>query len=129
VVTIIKYRGTYRIFMPIDSKGKPTKNENDTYVKGKYKTEVYRYNKNTLAVQFMTTESAKITIQKLSELGVNLTNFIQGDFESVYLFPEKDLDKVNSVLKFQKKGAKISPKSVKTVRRGLKNSKKIARNE
>jgi hypothetical protein len=106
--------------MPIDKYGRPTHNEDDTYIKGRYKTEVYRYNNDTLAVQFITTTSAKITIIKLTKLGIELKKFGQGDYESVYFISENDIDKVNSILKFQTKGAKISPKSKRTVRKLIK---------
>jgi hypothetical protein len=108
--------------MPVDKQGKVTRNDNDTYLRGKYKTEVYRYNSNTLAIQFNTKPSVKTVIPKLSELGVTTTLFVQGDFESVYLFPEKDLDKVNNILKFKTSGARISPKSKRTIKQVQKNA-------
>ncbi len=115
---INKYVGTYRVFQNIDlTTGKASENEYDTYLKGKYNTQVYRYDKNTLALYFAATNTVNKILPVLKDLGVQLKLFVQGDFESVYLFPEQDLSKVHSILKFQTKGKNIQAKSIKTARR------------
>jgi len=56
-------------------------------------------------------------------LKINLTLTLDGDYESVFFFPEKDLAKVHSILSFQTKGKNIQAKSIKTARRQQKQTK------
>lgn len=116
---INKYIGTYRIFSPIDYRtGKTTTNEFDTYLKGKYKSETSRFDSKRLAIYFSSGKSsANIVLPQFDELKIKHEQYIDGESEVVYIFPEKDLDKVHSILKFQTKGASIKPTSVKTSRR------------
>ena len=102
--------------MPVDNNNEVTPNEDDTYLKGKYGIEVYRYNSDTLAIQFKTNSSERIVLSKLNDLGVPTTLYVHGDCESVYFFPEKDIDKVHNVVKFLTKGKNISPKSKRTIK-------------
>ena len=111
--------------MPLDSTGNPTKNPDDTYIRGKYKTEVYRYNASKLAILFRSGTTSKNIIRKLKILGVELKPFIIGDNESVYLFSEEYIDIVDTLLVFRRKGANISPKSIRTTRLLLKQKTKI----
>lgn len=98
--------------------GKVSNNLNDTYLKGKYKTEVYRYNPDTLAIYFPKGQSTVTAIlPKFDELSIDYQLYLEGDYESVYHFPEDQIHKVNQVLKFQFKGRNIKPNSVKTARR------------
>lgn len=121
-----KYIGTYRVFHAIDlNAGRASSNDNDTYLKGKYNTEIYRYDDDTLAIYFVATNTVNNVLPKLQELGVHLTKYLEGDSESIYLFPEKDIHKVHTILKFQTKGKNIQSKSIKTARKQLKNNKKI----
>lgn len=84
---------------------------------------MYRYDDNILAIYFISNRTTTNVLPKLQDLGIQLTLFVEGDFESVYLFPEKDLSKVHSILKFQIKGKNIQAKSIKTARKQLKNKK------
>ena len=102
--------------MPVDNNNEVTPNEDDTYLKGKYGIEVYRYNSDTLAIQFKTNSSERIVLSKLNDLGVPTTIYVHGDCESVYFFPEKDIDKVHNVVKFLTKSKNISPKSKRTIK-------------
>lgn len=116
-----KYIGKYRVFSPIDSNGKVTSNEFDTYIKGKYKTEVYRYSDNLLAIYFVANQTARRVISYLESMGVQCKKFNQGDFESVWLFDEQYIDIVDSILKFSTQGKNIKPTSIKTMRKLKKN--------
>lgn len=115
-----KYIGTYRVLSPVDSDGRVTTNLNDTYLSCKYRTEIFRYDKHTLAVYFVSNQTVNNVLPKLKEMGVKLTLFAEGDFESVYHFSEGDLQKVVSILKPMTQGKNIKPTSVRTVRRLLK---------
>lgn len=112
MIIIIKYRGTYRIFMPIDNNGNTTSNNDDTYLKCK-NAEIYRYNANTLVVYFFSDNSnqfANNRIEELKENGVNLTLFQYGQFERTFKFLENQLNIVANILKPVTRGANKSPK-------------------
>lgn len=106
------------MFQSIDLKtGKPSDNDDDVFLKGKYKTEVYRYDNKNLALYFVAKQTLNNVLPQLEKLKVKLTLLVGGDYETVCLFAEKDIHKIHSVLKFQIKGKNIPPKSVKTARR------------
>lgn len=92
-------------------------NQEDNYILGKWKTEVYRFNENTLAIYFKSNQTVGNVIPQLEDLGVKLELYIQGEFEQVFIFSESDLPKLHQVIKFQIKGKNIQAKSVKTVRK------------
>lgn len=118
VILIHKYIGTYRVFQAIDLKtGKPSDNDDDVFLKGKYKTEVYRYDNKNLALYFVAKQTLNNILPQLKELKVKLTLLVDGDYETVCLFAEKDIHKIHSILKFQIKGKNIPPNSIKTARR------------
>lgn len=100
--------------------GRPSDNDFATFLKGRYNTEIYRYDGKILAIYFSSNRTVNNLIPLFKELGVKLTKESEGDFESVYLFSEKDISKVAKILKFQTKGKNISPKSKKTAKRLLK---------
>lgn len=104
------------MFQVVDINGKPSKNNDDTFLKCKYNSEIYRYNEDTLALYLTSTNTANNVIPKLKEAGVKLTLHIEGDTEYIYLFPEKDIDKVAAIMKPQIKGKNIQAKSKKTAR-------------
>lgn len=115
------YIGKYRVFQEINlDTGKPTDNNEDTFLKCKYNSQVFRFDKNTLALLLTTGNSIKKVIPQLQELGVKLDPFVEGDGEAIYHFPEKQLDLVASIVKPMTKGKNISPKSKKTVKKLLK---------
>lgn len=116
-----KYVGVYRVLHEIDVNGNVTKNEDATYLLGKYHIECYRYNENTLALYFPSGKNAtNIILPQFDNLGIIYKLHIDGDYESIYLVSEKDLDKIHSVVKFQTKGKNIKPTSVKTARKLFK---------
>jgi hypothetical protein len=98
-----KYRGVYTLFYETDIKGNQT-NENISYLRGKYNTEIFRYDKNTIAIYFISGATTNNVLPQFDKLGVKYKCYVQGDFESVYHFKEKDLEKIHSVLHFQIKG-------------------------
>ncbi len=108
MINIIKYRGTYRVLMQ-----EKTTNENDTYLKCKSNTHIYRYNDTMLAIQFNSNGYANNRVKDFKSKGVELQKFVQGDNESVYLFYEKDLSKVADILKPRVKGANKTHKITK----------------
>lgn len=108
---MLKYRGQFRVFMPKTKDGNFTTNDDDTYLKCKSNTEIYRYNENTLAIYFQSVIYAKNRIKDLLDLGVHLTKFMQGSNESIYLFPESQIELVAEILKPTIKGKNKSPKA------------------
>lgn len=73
-----------------------------------------------LAILFVAIQTVKNVLPQLKSLGVKAELLSEGDQESTYIFPEKDLSKVASILKPQIKGKNIKAKSIKTARK-LKN--------
>lgn len=111
-----KYVGTYRVFQAINLDGTLSKNEDDTYLKCKYNTQVYRHNKDTLAILFVANQTVRNMLPVLKKAGVHLQLHTEGDNESIYLFPEKDLKKLAKIMKPLTKGKNIKPNSVRTQR-------------
>lgn len=107
---MIKYRGVYRVYLQQDRNGKYTPNENDTYLKCKNSVHIYRFSKDKLAIQFNSNEYRNNRLRDLSELGISMELFVSGDSESVYLFDEKDLLIVASIVKPIIKGKDQNPK-------------------
>jgi hypothetical protein len=112
------------VFREIDlTTGKPTKNEDATYLLTRAKHEICRYSDDTLAIYFQTSVNVinnKILLQ-LKELGVEMTLLLDCDGECVYLVAEEDLDLIHKVLHIQVKGKNIKPDSVRTTRRLVKS--------
>ena len=112
------YIGTYRVFPAVDLEtGKASSNKDDTYLKTKYKSQIYRHTKSKLALLLTTGNSIKNVPPQLEQAGVKLILHFDGDCEAIYLFSEKDMDKVAKIMKPQVKGKDIPPESVKTRRR------------
>ena len=105
---MIKYRGQYRVFMPLDNKGNSTENTNDTYLQSR-QVEIYRYNSELLAVMFKSNGYCNNRLKDFNEAGVQLTILQDGDDERVYTFKESDFDKVAKILKLTTKGKNKSP--------------------
>ena len=123
---INKYIGTYRILPTLTLDGELSKNIDDVFLLGKYKIQVYRYDKNTLSIYFLNNQTVNNVIPQLRELGINIELYLEGDFESIYHFKECEIEKVNKIVKFQTKGKGIQAKSVKTKRKLQKlNDKEI----
>ncbi len=100
---IKKYKDTYKIVQQKDLDSKSTTNKEDTYIPCAKGVQIYRYNKDTLAVSFLTSQYAKNRLSDLTSVGVTLTNLQLGDNESSYLFPESDLGKVADIVKARKR--------------------------
>jgi len=115
VKRILKYINQYYISAPIDLITKrPTKNINDTFLKGISGTETYREDETILAIYMPKGKSTSNSIiPKLEALGVNLTPKLLYD-EEVWTFPETQIHIVHKVLKFGINGKNdqaISPKN------------------
>lgn len=123
---INKYLGVYRVFPTILTNGELSPNREDTYLLGKYKIQVYRWNKNTLCVYFASNQTVNNILPQLQEKGVQLELYLQGDTESVYKVKESDIHKLHEVIRFQIKGKNIQAKSIKTVRKLQKSISKTS---
>ena len=111
IQTLIKYKGTYRVYLPKLDNGNTTPNEEDTYLKCKgNKATLHRYNEDTLKIFFTSTGYANNRVKELTETGVQLTLYQDCDGESTYLFPESDLSKVVTILTPSTSGANKSPR-------------------
>jgi len=108
-----KYLGKYYIFHEVDYDGKPIDNKNATYLEGKYKSQLYRWNAHTIAIDFYTTNSRNIIVPLVKKVGVKLKKYSEGDSESTYLFPEDDIKKVCEVVKPRIKGKNTQVKKHK----------------
>lgn len=111
---IQKYLGVYTLFYEQDlTTGKPAKDKEtgkyNIYIKGKYNTEAYRYNNNTIAIYFPSNQ----TLNKLNAQNIKYSILSQGDTESIILVKEKDIDKLHSILKFMIKGKNDQLKEAK----------------
>jgi hypothetical protein len=102
-----------------------SKNKDDTYLLGKHKIQIYRWDKNTLCIMFQSNQTVNNIIPQLEELDIKLELYVSGETESVYKFRESDIHKVHEIVRFQTKGKNISPKSVKNKRR-LQNNNVIS---
>jgi c-di-GMP-binding flagellar brake protein YcgR len=108
-----KYLGKYYIFHEVDCDGKPTENIDDTYLEGRYKSQIYRWDNSKLALDLYTTSSRNIIIPELEKVGVSLQLYSEGDYEYTYLFPEDELDVVAKIVKPKIKGKNAQLKKSK----------------
>lgn len=116
------YLGKYYIFHEVDYDGNPTDNRDATYLQCRYKSQIYRFDEDTLAIDFMTTNSANIIISELRKEKIKIKKFSEGSSESTYLFSEKKIDKVAKIMKPRKKGKNIQMKGLRD--RNLKDKQK-----
>lgn len=125
--TINKYIGTYRVFQEIDlTTKKPSSNSDDTYLKGKYNTQIYRWDKNKLCIYFPSGRSAtNIILPLFKEAEIKYKLHINCDTECVYMVSESDIDKIHSILKFNTKGKNIQAKSKRTAAKLAKEKEKL----
>jgi len=113
VIYTLKYIGKYYIFHEVDCDGKPIDNKNATYLEGKYKSQLYRWDTHTIAIDFYTTSSRNIIVPLVKKAGVRLKKYSEGDSESTYLFPEDDINKVCEIVKPRIRGKNIQLKKYK----------------
>ena len=123
---MLSYIGIYRVFPAILTNGELSPNREDTYLLGKHKIQIYRWNKNTLCVYFASNNTVNNILPQLQEKGVQLELYLQGDVESVYKVKESDIHKLHEVIRFQIKGKNIQAKSIKTVRKLRKSISKTS---
>lgn len=104
---MLKYNEKYFVLKQKLPNGKSSQNKDDNYIQckknGSNYIQIYRYNKDTLAVLFWSVGVANNRIKELNEKGVSLKLFVSGNDESIYLFPEKDLKKVAKVVGARKR--------------------------
>lgn len=104
---MLKYNDKYFVLKQKLPNGKPSPNKNDNYIQckknGNNYIQIYRYNKDTLAVMFWSVGVANNRIKEIKEKGVDIKPFVSGDEESAYLFPEEDFKKVAKVVKARKR--------------------------
>lgn len=102
---MIKYKNTYKVVINKDNNGK-FDNKLDNYIQCvplKTGIQIYRYNDDTLVVQFNSNGIRNNRIKELDLLGVVLTPFQIGDEESTYILKESDLEQVAEVVKAKKR--------------------------
>lgn len=100
---MLKYKDTYFIGKPKDSEGKVTSNKDDNYIRCRKNVQIYRFNVDTLAIQFNTKIYTSNRMKELSDVNMSPIPFQIGDNEQVYLFPESDLSKVADIVKAKKR--------------------------
>lgn len=99
---IKKFVGQYRVFLQKYLNGKPSKNQYDTYLL--HKTgQIYRYSENTLALFLNSTQSKNKYIPILDENNIKYKEFISGESEYIFHFPEKQLPTVAKIVNVQRK--------------------------
>ncbi len=117
-----KYIGIYRVFQSVDYDTKKSScNSDDTFLICKNNVEIFRYDEDNLVIYFPTTNSRKKFISELKKSKIKLTLFCEGDFESTYLFNEKDMLKVCNIVKPQVKGKNIHPNSKSSIKKLVKH--------
>ena len=109
---MLKYRGTYRVSYEFDSEGKPAE---FTFIPCCIKkgANIYRYSDTKLCVYIPSVCIAKRLAKVHSEI---FSIHLEGDYEVVLIFDEKDIEKTEDILKIYKKGKNTSPKSKKNLR-------------
>lgn len=109
---------------------KPSANTDDTYLQGKYKSQIYRYDKNNLCLYFPTGKNASnIILPQLDQLGIKHELFVESETEQVYIVSEKFINQLHSILKFSIKGKNIQAKSVKTARKLAKQKERLEKKQ
>lgn len=96
---MMKYKDTYYIVKQKNY----SDNKDDAYIKCKKNAQIYKYDADTLCIQFNSNKYSNIKLKELSELGVYLTTLQCGDDEQTYLFPECALEKLAAVVKAKKR--------------------------
>ena len=125
-----KYKDRYKVLRQKDTQGKYTMNKGDTYIPCRKGVQIYRYNKNTLAVSFNTAKYTISRISRLSSAGVELTLLQNGDSESAWLFPEKQLDIVAKwVFASHVKKRELTPEQKEAARQRMAYARKNLSNK
>ncbi len=124
------YKDKYKVLRQKDTQGKYTLNKSDTYIPCRKGVQIYRYNKNTLAVSFNTSKYARSRIALMSEAGVQFTLLQNGDDETAWLFPEKQLDIVAKwVFASHVKKRELTPEQKEAARQRMAYARKNLSNK
>jgi hypothetical protein len=125
-----KYKEDYYILKNKDTEGIFT-NKDDNYIQRKNKVQIYRFDDDTLAIQFYTKQFAKNRIKELSAIGIQLTPFQIGDNEITYTFSESDFSTVAEVVKAKKRIKRdLSDEQKETLKLRMQNMRdKMNRNK
>ena len=100
-----KYLGIYTLFYESDLISQETiidkhTNKKNVYLKGRFKTEIHRYDKNNIAIYFPSNQTVNNIIPILESKNVKLTLVQQSDTENIYIANEKFIDILHEELKF-----------------------------
>lgn len=130
---MLKYNDKYFVLKQKLPNGKPSPNKNDNYIQckknGDNYIQIYRYNKDTLAVMFWSVGVANNRIKELNEKGVDIKLFVLGDDESIYLFHEKDLKKVAKVVGARKRTKReLTEEQREELRERLRKAREVKKN-
>lgn len=118
-----KYVGKYRVRTKIDKENNFSENQDDTYIRGKNHSEVYRYGDNIIAIYFPSSIFAnKFQKQFYKFLTPESQAYIESEQnkddltgEQVFYIHEKYLNEVSDFLSLETFGAKIKPRSIKNL--------------
>lgn len=125
VIRILRYKDTCIVVKQRGINGKISCNKDDTYIKCRKNVQIYRYNNNTLAIQFNSNRYATTKIKELSNMGVFLAPIQIGDSEQVYIFPEEFLSVVAEVVKARRKiKRELTEEQKEVLRQRIKNARK-----
>jgi len=136
VIIILDYIGKYTLHFQTNSDGSPSKNKDDNFLTGKYKSEIYRYSSDTIAIHLESSVSEKSLLHKFELAGIKVHSIISAETceESVMTFNESDIHKVHKILKFATMGSNKQLEDQKAKikkaeeRLALKEQKKINKN-
>ena len=100
-----KYLGIYTLFYEKEILSEETiidkhTNKKNVYLKGRFKTEIHRYDKNNIAIYFPSNQTVNNIIPILESKNVKLTLVQQSDTENIYIANEKFIDILHEELKF-----------------------------
>ena len=100
-----KYLGIYTLFYEKEILSEETiidkhTNKKNVYLKGRFKTEIHRYDKNNIAIYFPSNQTVNNIIPILESKNVKLTLVQQSDTENIYIVNEKFIDILHEELKF-----------------------------
>lgn len=102
MIIIHKYKNNYKVYIEKDIYGKSV-NKDDSYILCKNLVKIYRFNLNTLTIQFNSNRYANNRLKELSAQNIHLKPFQIGDNEQTYFFSESDFNKVAEVVKAKKR--------------------------
>lgn len=105
-----KYRGTFRVVVEFDDKGKAA---DFNFIKCSKENKIYRYNEDTLVYYCTGKRRVKNIIEKMKEMKKEVVKFVEYDAEGDLYFREKDIMDLKDLLKISVLGKNINPKSIR----------------